>query len=87
MEAADVIEVAQDGILTLLAVAGPLLAIALMVGLIIALFQTLTQIQEMTLTFVPKIVVIFFALMALLPSMGSHLNGFWVRILERIAAG
>lgn len=87
MEAADVIEVAQDGILTLLAVAGPLLAIALLVGLVIALFQTLTQIQEMTLTFVPKIVVIFFSLMALLPSMGSTLNGFWVRILERIAAG
>jgi len=87
MEAADVIEVAQDGILTLLAVAGPLLAIALLVGLTIALFQTLTQIQEMTLTFVPKIIVIFLAMLALLPSMGSNLNGFWVRILERIAAG
>ena len=56
MSGADVIDVARDAIWVLLIVAGPIMLIALGVGLIVALFQALTQIQEMTLTFVPKIV-------------------------------
>jgi flagellar biosynthetic protein FliQ len=63
------------------------MAIGLSVGLMIALFQALTQIQEMTLTFVPKIVAIFASLLLLLPFMGSSLSGMMARISARIIAG
>ncbi len=63
MDQAEIMDVAYDAVWTLLKVTTPLMLIALGVGLIIALFQALTQIQEMTLTFVPKILVIFVALL------------------------
>jgi len=53
---------------------------------VIALFQALTQIQEMTLTFVPKIIAMFVALLILLPFIGSVMNGFMGRIADRIIA-
>ena len=52
-----VMEIGRDALMTILLVAGPIMAAGLLVGLIIALFQALTTIQEMTLTFVPKILV------------------------------
>ena len=57
-----VVEVGKDAIYTLLLVVGPLLLVAMIIGLLISLFQTLTQIQEMTLVFVPKIMFVFLAL-------------------------
>lgn len=87
MTGADVLDVGRDGIFTLLWVAGPVMTVALAVGLAIALFQALTQIQEMTLTFVPKILAIFVSLIVLLPFMGAQLQGFMLRIADRIAAG
>ncbi len=87
MDQTAVMEVARDALTTLLIVAGPVMGIALGVGLTIALFQALTQIQEMTLTFVPKIVVIFLALMLLFPFIGSTLSSFMARIADRIAGG
>ena len=87
MDQTAVMEVARDALTTLLIVAGPVMGIALGVGLTIALFQALTQIQEMTLTFVPKIVVIFVALMLLFPFIGSTLSSFMARIADRIAGG
>ena len=86
MNAADVQAVAQDTLMVMLQVAGPLMAVALIVGLVIALFQALTQIQEMTLTFVPKIIAMFVALLVLLPFIGSVMNGFMGRIADRIIA-
>nr|WP_245216592.1 flagellar biosynthetic protein FliQ [Sagittula salina] len=59
----------SDALLAVLYAAGPIMAIALVVGLAIALFQALTQIQEMTLTFVPKIVAIFIGLLVFMPLM------------------
>nr|WP_203595146.1 MULTISPECIES: flagellar biosynthetic protein FliQ [unclassified Salipiger] len=59
----------SDAFLTVLYASGPIMGIALVVGLIVAFFQALTQIQEMTLTFVPKIVAIFLGLLAFLPFM------------------
>ena len=59
MNEADVIDVAQDAIWVIIKIAGPVMFVALIVGLVISLFQALTQIQEMTLTFVPKIIAIF----------------------------
>ena len=87
MDQTAVMEVARDALTTLLIVAGPVMGIALGVGLTIALFQALTQIQEMTLTFVPKIVVIFLSLMVLFPFIGSTLSNFMSRIADRIAGG
>lgn len=87
MTGAEVLDVARDAVATLLVMAGPLMAIGLGVGLVIALFQALTQIQEMTLTFVPKIVAIFASLLLLLPFMGSAISAMMARIAARIIAG
>ena len=84
MNGADVIDVARDALWVVIMVAGPIMLIALIVGLIISLFQALTQIQEMTLTFVPKIIAIFFSLLIFLPYMGDTLGAFMQRIAERI---
>lgn len=84
MNGADVIDVAQDAIWVIIKVAGPVMFIALIVGLIISLFQALTQIQEMTLTFVPKIIAIFVSLLLFFPFMGDTLEAFMQRIAERI---
>ncbi len=87
MNGAEVLDVARDGIWTLLWVAGPLMIVALVVGVAISLFQALTQIQEMTLVFVPKIIAIFVALIIALPFMGDVLNGYMGRIASRIITG
>lgn len=84
MEPLEVIDVGRDAIVVLLKVAAPLMAVALIVGLLIALFQALTQIQEMTLTFVPKIVAMFFTLLVVLPYMFQTLADFNERLVERI---
>ena len=84
MTGAEVLDVAQDAIFTLLSVAGPIMMSGLAVGLIIAVFQALTQIQEMTLTFVPKILAIFLALLFFMPVMSANLNGLMERIADRI---
>jgi flagellar biosynthetic protein FliQ len=87
MSGAEVLDVGRDGIFTLLWVAGPLMIVALVVGVAISLFQALTQIQEMTLVFVPKIIAIFVALIIALPFMGDVLNGYMGRIASRIISG
>ncbi len=84
MSEAEVLDVARDAILTLLMVAGPLMAISLAVGLLIALFQALTQIQEVTLTFVPKIVVVFVSMLLILPFMVATMRGFTEQLFDRI---
>ncbi|MDJ0951859.1 MAG: flagellar biosynthesis protein FliQ [Alphaproteobacteria bacterium] len=84
MSEAEVLDVARDAILTLLMVAGPLMAISLTVGLLIALFQALTQIQEVTLTFVPKIVVVFVSMLLILPFMVATMRGFTEQLFDRI---
>jgi flagellar biosynthetic protein FliQ len=87
MSGAEVLDVARDGVFTMLKVAGPLMLVALVVGLAVALFQALTQIQELTLVFVPKIVAIFVALVLLLPFMGAALAGYMDRIQVYIING
>ncbi|MCC5982199.1 MAG: flagellar biosynthetic protein FliQ, partial [Oceanicaulis sp.] len=67
MTGADVLDVGREAIWTMLAMAAPIMLIGLAVGVIIALFQALTQVQEMTLVFVPKIFAIFLALVVFLP--------------------
>ena len=87
MSGAEVIDVARDGIFTLLIVSSPMLIVALVVGVAISLLQALTQIQEMTLAFVPKILAVFITFLLALPFMGDALQGYMTRIAERIVSG
>lgn len=80
----DAIVVGQDAIYVLILVSAPVMVVSLVVGLIIALFQALTQIQEMTLTFVPKIIIVFATLLALVPWMFLKLNDFMTVIFDKI---
>ena len=61
--------------------------VALVVGLIVSLFQALTQIQEQTLIYVPKIVAVFGVMLLMLPFMGDAMATYMARIAARIAAG
>jgi len=83
----EVIDVARDSIVTLVLVASPLMLVGLAVGLVISLFQALTQIQEMTLVFVPKILAMFIAMLIALPFMGDALQGYMARIAAHITGG
>ena len=87
MSGPEVLDVARDAILTLVLVASPLMLIGLAVGIVISLFQALTQIQEMTLAFVPKILAIFIAMLIALPFMADQLQAHMIRIAARIATG
>lgn len=87
MNSAEVLDIARGALITLLKIGSPIMAVALVVGLAIALFQALTQIQEMTLTFVPKIIAIFLTLMLLLPFMISTLTAYARELFEKIASG
>ncbi len=87
MDGAEVIDLAREAIFTLLKATGPLMLLGLGVGLIVAFFQALTQIQEMSLSFVPKIIAMFLALIVFLPYIGQLLAGLMDSIIERIMAG
>jgi flagellar biosynthetic protein FliQ len=87
MTGPEVLDVARDAILTLVLVASPLMLIGLAVGVVISLFQALTQVQEMTLVFVPKILAIFIAMLVALPFMADALQGHMARLAARIVSG
>ena len=80
----EVVEIGQDAIFTLIRTMLPVMLVALAVGLTISLFQALTQMQEVTLAFVPKIVAVFISLAMLLPYMLQTLLDFANRQIERI---
>lgn len=86
MSGSEVLDVARDAILVTLKVGAPLLLIALIVGVAISLIQALTQIQEMTISFVPKILFIFLGGLMLMPLMASILQAFALRLFDRIVA-
>jgi flagellar biosynthetic protein FliQ len=87
MTGPEVLDVARDAIITLIYVASPLMLVGLGVGVVISLFQALTQIQEMTLVFVPKILAMFVALLIALPFMADHLHSHMTRLAARIMGG
>ncbi len=87
MNGAELLDIARDGIYTLLKVSAPLMLVGLVVGAVIALFQALTQIQEMTLVFVPKIIAIFLAFILFLPFMGDAMGAYMQRIAAHIVSG
>jgi flagellar biosynthesis protein FliQ len=86
MTPADTIDFAREAIWVLLEIAAPAMLTALVVGLVIGLLQALTQIQEMTLVFVPKIIAIFVVLLIALPFAGEAMYGLMTDIAGRISA-
>ena len=87
MTGPEVLDVARDAIETLLIVAAPLMLVGLVVGVAISLLQALTQIQETTLVFVPKILAIFLAMLVALPFMADALHANFLRIAAHISNG
>lgn len=84
MNEVEVIDIGRDAVWTMLKVAGPILIVGLIVGLSISVFQTLTHIQEMTLTFIPKIMAVFTSLILFMPWMLTQLNEFTQRVMDKI---
>lgn len=79
-----VLDIGRDGVWTMITTVGPVLLIGLTVGVTVALFQTLTHIQEMTLTFIPKIMATFLALLFLLPYMITNMREFYLRLMDMV---
>ena len=87
MDAFQAAEFAKAAMVLTLTLAGPMLLASLVVGVTVGLFQALTQVQESTLTFVPKIVAIGAVFLLSLPMMGQALSTFMARVADAIIAG
>ena len=85
MNGAEVLDVGRDAIWLTIQLCAPVLIVGLVVGVGIGLMQALTQIQEATLVYAPKIIAIFVSLLLFLPLMGSLMGGFMRNIAARIA--
>ena len=87
MNEAEIFEITRESIFTLLKVVTPIIGVALAVGLIIGIFQALTQIQEMTLAFVPNIICVFLTLILLFPFMFGQMQTLSDTLFSKIAGG
>jgi flagellar biosynthesis protein FliQ len=87
MSPSEVIQLVEAALLLILTVVGPLLMTSLIVGTVIGLLQALTQIQETTLTFVPKLLAMGVVFLLMLPTMGAALSGFMSKISDLIITG
>jgi len=81
------VDIARDGIWTMIKIAAPALIAGLTVGIAVSLLQSVTQLQEATLTFVPKALVVFGVLVLVLPFMIHTMEDFWKRLLDIMIAG
>lgn len=87
MNEADALDIVQAAVWTILLASGPAVLAAMVVGVTIAFIQALTQIQEMTLTFVPKIVAVMVALGMAAPLIGGQISIFTNMVFSRIQSG
>lgn len=87
MNEADALGIVQGAIWTILVAAGPAVAAAMLVGILVALFQALTQIQEVTLTFIPKILAVLVVAALTGSFMGAQIMAFTEQIYVHIATG
>lgn len=87
MDSTSAIELARTALVLVLTIAGPMLIASLIVGVLVGLLQALTQVQEMTLTFVPKLLVLGVVILLSLPMIGHALSNFMERISDLIIAG
>jgi flagellar biosynthesis protein FliQ len=87
MNEADALDLIQSAIWTIVVSAGPAVGAAMAVGVIVALLQALTQVQEMTLTFVPKIIVVFLVISLTASFIGNNFYAFTENVYGRIETG
>ena len=87
MNEADALDIMQNAIWTVLIASGPAVMAAMAVGIIIAFVQALTQIQEMTLTFVPKIIAVMVAIGLSAPFVGAQISMFTNLVFSRVQSG
>lgn len=87
MNEADALKIVQDSIWTVIVGSGPAVGAAMAIGIVIAFVQALTQIQESTLTFVPKILAVFAAMLLLAPLTASQLMAFTEQVYGHIVTG
>jgi flagellar biosynthetic protein FliQ len=87
MNERDALDICQQAIWTIIVASGPAVGVAMLVGIVIALLQALTQVQEMTLTFIPKIVVMLVVVAVSGTFMGAHIFAFTELLYSRIAHG
>jgi flagellar biosynthesis protein FliQ len=80
-----IVGLGQEAVLMMVFLAGPLLLVSLVVGLLVSIFQAVTQVNEMTLTFVPKVIAIFVVLILLGPWMLQMLLGYTAHTFGQIA--
>ena len=85
MDEVTVLEIGRDALIVILKISAPIMLIGLLIGIVIALFQALTTIQEMTLTFVPKIIAIFISIVVFLPFMMTTIIEFANNLFDRIS--
>ncbi|PYB77501.1 MULTISPECIES: flagellar biosynthesis protein FliQ [Rhizobium] len=87
MNEADALDIMQSAIWTILIASGPAVAAGMIVGIVIALIQALTQVQEMTLTFVPKILAIMITIGISAPFVGAQISLFANLVFSRVQSG
>lgn len=87
MSEGDALKLVQDALFTVAIAAGPAVGLATIVGLVIAVFQALTQVQEASLTFVPKIITIVAAILLFTPLIASHLMTLTSELYGKIETG
>lgn len=87
MNEADALDIVQNAIWTVLVAAGPAVVAAMVVGILIAFIQALTQVQEVTLTFVPKIVAILVTVGITAPFIGGQISLFTNLVFSRVQSG
>ncbi|MDQ0419783.1 flagellar biosynthetic protein FliQ [Rhizobium sp. CRIBSB] len=87
MNEADALDILQAAIWTIIVASGPAVAAGMIVGVVIALIQALTQVQEMTLTFVPKILAIMITIGISAPFVGAQINLFATLVFSRVESG
>jgi flagellar biosynthetic protein FliQ len=87
MTGPEVLDIAREALWTTVKIAAPTMLVGLVVGLVVSLFQALTQIQEQTLAFIPKILAVFLVLLLALPFMADALASFMTEVSARIIAG
>ncbi len=85
MTGVEALDLARDSIWVLIQVAAPAMLVALAVGTAIGILQALTQVQEATIVFVPKIITVFVCLLFMLPFMGQTMQAYMAEIATRIA--
>jgi flagellar biosynthetic protein FliQ len=84
MSEMSIIDIGRKTLMMVLILGGPMLILSLVVGLIVSVFQAATQINEMTLTFIPKLLAMGLALLFTLPWMLQLFKGFFLELLEQI---